>query len=135
MKIIRAFVLGTAFVLSITTSAATKPSRPIPIECGKTTGFQVESEIINQEITMLYVTFIGKKPSNKQAEKALRECLDVAVKKDATKDILPTAWFRKNPRANQYDDDQINPFGAWTYLSYTASTKKIEVKEIKLKGK
>ena len=135
MKIVRAFVLGTAFVLPLTAIAAMTAAPPTPLECGKTPGFQVEAELAKRDISVLYVTFIGKKPTNKQAEKALRECLDVVIKRDASSDILSTAWFRKRVTASKYGDDQINPFGSRTYLSYTAATEKIEVTKLKVGAK
>jgi len=135
MTIARAVVLGAALVLPLTATAAKTAAPSAPIECGKTPGFQVEAEITNRDISALYVTFIGKKPTNKQAEKALRECLDVVIKRDASRDILTTAWFRKRVAASKYGDDQIDPFGPRTYLSYTAATEKIEVTKLKVGAK
>ena len=125
MKPISPIVLGLIILFPLT---ATAKNPPVPIECGKTPGFQVEAEIEKTDITVVLVTFIGKKPSNEQAQKALRNCLDVAIKRDASKDILPTAWLRKKPGANKYDDEMLKPFGAGKYLSYKAATKKITVK-------
>ena len=130
MKIARQLVLGTALVLPLIAAAANL-APPVTIDCGKTPGFQVEAIIITRSITEIYVTYIGARPNKKPAEKSLRSCLDIAVQRDSTKDIVASVWFRKNQKASAYGDDQIYPFGSRTYLYYTAETQKIEVKKMK----
>ena len=130
MKIVRQLVLGTALVLPLIATAA-NTATPVPIECGKSPGFQVEAMMITRSITEIYVTYIGKRPTKTQSEKSLRDCLGIVVPRDSTKDIIPSVWFRKNAKASAYGDDQIYPFGSRTYLYYTAETQKIEVKKMK----
>ena len=130
MQIVRQLVLGTSFVLPLIATAANM-APPVPIDCGKAPGFQVEAMIVTRSITEIYVTYIGARPNKKQAEKSLRDCLGVAAQRDSTKDIIPSVWFRKNAKASAYGDDQIYPFGSRTYLYYTADTQKIEVKKMK----
>jgi len=130
MKIVRHLVLGTALVLPLI-ATATNTATPVPIDCGKAPGFPVEATIVTRSVTEIYITYIGTRPNKKQAEKSLRSCLDIAVQRDSTKDIIPSVWFRKNPKASAYGDDQIYPFGSRTYLYYAAETRKIEVKKMK----
>lgn len=135
MKFIKPAVLVFALLFSLAATAAKSNLPPTPLDCGKTPGFQVEAEAIDRDVTEVYVTFIGRKPTRNQAENALRECLAVAVKRDASRDILPTAWYRKRAAASKYGDDQIKPFGARKFLAYSASTRLSAVNELAKKGK
>lgn len=113
---------------------AAKPPT-IPLVCGKVPNVQSEAErqYLDKasgggDIYNVLVTYIGKKPTNKQLDAALRGCLAVAIKKDSSKDILATAWYRRKAGATPYDDDMLNPHGPGKYIVYSASSKKIEVR-------
>ena len=131
MKSVGAIVLGMACLFPLAAIGSKIGTPPTYLECGSIPGLQVEAELANRDFLVLYVTFIGKKPTNKQTEKALRECLAVAIKRDGSRDILSTPWFRKRAAATKYGDEQINPFGSRTYLSYTAATEKIDITKMK----
>jgi hypothetical protein len=125
-----------AVTLAVAASSPALAKKPPtnPLRCGKVPN--VESEAERQyldkasgggDIYSIFLTYIGKKPTNKQLDAALRDCLAVAIKIDGSKDILATAWYRPKRGANPYDDDQLNPYGAIQFISYTASTKTIGV--------
>lgn len=91
--------------------------------------------LLDQNIYNVQLTYVGKKPLSPEIDKALRNCLSVAARIDGTKDILATAWLRKNQADKPNDDDMLNPYGGMHYLSYRASDKSIAVRELRLKRK
>lgn len=106
----------------------------VGLECGAIKGFKSEVEMkptSNPRINTVDVTFIGKKPSNKQIDKALRACAATAVKRDASRDILISAWFRKRAGTPAKNDTPLHPHGSMKYLSYEASSKTVAVRKIK----
>lgn len=128
-----------AVALAISSSAFAKPPT-IPLNCGKIPEFKSEAERQYLDkasgggnIYNVNITYIGKRPSNKQLNTALRNCLDVAIKKDGSKDILATAWIRRNEGANPADDDELNPYGGMKYISYSASKKNVIVQDVNIK--
>jgi hypothetical protein len=60
------------------------------------------------DIYNVMVTFTGKKPASAKVESVLRECIAAAIKKDASKDILATAWLKRRVGASDDDDERIN---------------------------
>lgn len=126
--------LYTAIIFAMFTSAYAKPPS-IPLQCGKLNGaLTAERQFLSAasgggDIYNVMVTFAGKKPSNAKAEAALRECIAEAVKKDGSKDVLATAWFRGKLSASESDDEMLHPFGPIKFISYTASTKKVVIRE------
>mgnify|MGYP007008100956 FL=1 len=82
------------------------------------------------DIYNVQVTFITKHPDDKLTDKALRECIAKSLTLDGKKDILATAWFRPMAGTNPDDDEQIDPYGSLKYISYTASTKSVDVHNI-----
>lgn len=129
-------ISGVAVFLLVATSVQAKPPT-IPLDCGKASAAVAERQYLDAasgggNIYNVMVTFTGKKPANPKVEAALRECIAVAIKKDGSKDVLATAWFKQRAGASDNDDDQINPFGGMKYISYTAATKTVAVHELKL---
>lgn len=113
---------------------AAAASEAVRLECGAIKGFKSEAEMkptTNPRINTVDLTFIGKKPSNKQMDKALRACAATAIKRDATRDILVSAWFRKRAGAPAKNDTPLHPHGSMKYLSYEASSKTVAVRKIK----
>ena len=113
-------------------------SSGIALNCGKLSGFQTEVEmkkLPSQGIYTVDVTYIVKRPPDKDVERALRECLAVAAKRDGTMDILGSAWLRKRVGAHPNDDDKLDPHKGpgLKYISYHASSKTISVRELTLK--
>ena len=72
---------------------------------------------------------------DKEIDRVLRDCVSVAVKRDGTKDILGSPWFRKRAADNEDDDDLLHPYGGLRYLSYEAASESIGIRELKLKKK
>lgn len=108
------------------------------ITCASANGIKTEAEfkpVAKQGVNTLDVTFIGKRPTNKEADRVLRDCLAVAIKRDSSKDILASPWFRKRAKDNPADDILMHLYGGLRYLSYEISTKDIGVRELKLKKK
>jgi hypothetical protein len=118
--------------LFITNASATPEA--VRLECGAVKGFKSEVEMkptSNPRINTVDVTFIGKKPSNKQIDKALRACAATAIKRDASRDILVSAWSRKRASSPVKSDTPLHPHGSMKYLSYEASSKTVAVRKIK----
>jgi len=139
MKILLGII---AAVLAFNAMPAFAKPPTINLKCGKLLNYKVESERQDLskvsgagDIYNINVTFIAKKPNNKQIDKILRECLAEAIKLDNTKDILATAWYRPKQGANPNDDDNLSIYGNWKFISYTASTKSIAVHKLELKHK
>lgn len=127
------------FALSPFTAAQAKPPT-IPLECAKSIGAVAERQYLDAasgggNIYNVNVTFTGKKPSNAKAESALRECIAAATKKDASKDVLASAWLKTRPGASDNDDEMLHPFGAMKFISYTAATGKVAVRTLELTKK
>jgi hypothetical protein len=130
-------VLPTLCFACVTSVAAAKaPSHPL--QCGSAGSIKPLAEIQlvpDQNIFNVQLTYVAKKPPSQDIDKALRDCLAVAAKKDGTKDILATAWLRKRAGDKPNDDDMLNPYGGMKYISYKASDKSISVRELKLQKK
>lgn len=80
---------------------------------------------------VLYVTFIGKHPSNAAADKACRAYLAKVPDRFHSKDILVMPSFRPRKSADPYDDDQIYPYfehGTDKSLIFEAKTGKVTLK-------
>lgn len=125
-------VLCLMLALFITDASATPEA--VRLECGGIKGFKSEAEMkptSNPRINTVDLTFIGKKPSNKQIDKALRACAATAIKRDASRDILVSAWSRKRAGAPAKNDIPLHPHGSMKYLSYEASSKTVAVRKIK----
>ena len=117
---------------------ATAKAPTTPLQCRSAGGQTLTAEIQlipDQNIYNVQLTYVAKKPSNQDIDKALRNCLAVAAKDDSTKDILATAWLRKRAGNKPNDDDMLNPYGGMKYISYKASDKSIAVREFKLQNK
>jgi hypothetical protein len=126
-----------AVILAFSAMPALAKPPTINLQCGKLPSFESERKDLSKvsgagDIYNIDVTFIAKKPGNKQIDKILRECLAEAIKLDNSKDILATAWYRPKQGANPNDDEMIDPYGALKYISFTASTKSVAVHSITL---
>ena len=135
----KTIIVAAMLIFATATSAHAKPPT-IPLDCGRASAAVAERQFLDSasgggNIYNVMVTFTGKKPANAKIEAALRECIAVAVKKDGSKDVLATAWFKQRAGARDNDDDQINPFGGMKYISYTAATKTVAVHDLKLTKK
>jgi uncharacterized lipoprotein YddW (UPF0748 family) len=104
------------------------------LNCGRIQGYTVEAErqYLSAEsgggdIYNINVTFINKRPTDRVADKSLRDCLKEAIKLDDHKDILMNAWYRPVRGSNPNDDEMINPYGFLTNLIYSHSTKSISI--------
>jgi len=134
-------VIAVAAVLISATAASVQAKPPtIPLDCGKAKGASVQRQYLDAasgggNIYNVQVTFTGKKPAPAKVESVLRECIATAVAKDASKDVLATAWLKKRAGDRDTDDEQISPFSGSKYISYTATTKKVEVHDLVLKLK
>lgn len=129
-----------AILLSPCVHAAKPPT--IPLACGKVANIKSEAErqyldkaSDGGDIYTVFVTYVGKKPTNKQVDAALRDCLSVASKKDGSKDILATAWYRATVGGKPNDDDQIYPYDGLEFISYEAASKTIGIRKLSLKRK
>lgn len=131
---------AAAVFISVATAPVQAKPPTVPLECGKASAALAQRQYLDAasggaDIYNVIVTFTGKKPANAKVESVLRECIAAAVKKDASKDILATAWLKRRVGASDDDDQQINPFGGLKYISYTAATKTVAVHELKLTKK
>lgn len=124
--------------VSLLTLEALAAPGAVKLQCGAMAGFKSEAEmklVPSQNLNAVDLTFVGEKPPNKDIDRLLRECAVVAAKRDPSRDALVSAWFRKRPGDNWRDDDLLHPYGAMKFLSYTASSKSIAVRDIKLPKK
>jgi hypothetical protein len=131
-----------AILALVVSCAATAKPPTVELDCGRVTGFRTvaERQFLSAEsgggnIYNVNVTFTGKKPTNAQAEAALRDCLAKASKMDGSKDMLASAWLKPRIGAPDGEDDLLSPFGSMRYLGYKASTKKVSVEPIVLTRK
>jgi hypothetical protein len=126
-------LLATAFSLqAVAAPAATK------LQCGSIAGFKTEAEmnaVPSLGVNKVDLTFIGAKPANKAIDRSLRQCAAVAAKRDPSRDILVSAWFRKRAGNNAQNDALLYPHGSTSYLSYEASSRTIAVRKLKLQKK
>ena len=136
----KAFFLAI-LALAVTGAATAKPPT-VRLDCGKVAGLKTvaERQFLSAEsgggnIYNVNLTFTGKKPTNAQAEAALRDCLAKASKMDGSKDMLASAWLKPRVGASDGEDDLLSPFGNMRYLGYKASTKKVSVEPIVLTRK
>ena len=123
--------------MTVATVAGAK-QQALKISCAAAQGVKTEAEVEDvpsQKIYNVHVTFLGKKPTDKEIDRVLRDCLTVAAKRDTTKDILASPWFRKRPQGNKNDDELLRPYGSMKYLSFKADDKSIGVRELQLRKK
>lgn len=114
-------------------ATTTAEKTTVKLDCAKTIpeiNTDVDMGPGSGETYIVNVAFIGKRPTNKQADSALRKCLVEAIKRDGTKDISASPWFRANVGANPLDDALLHPYGEFHFLAYTASTKKTELRKL-----
>lgn len=121
----------------ISTPAASQPaSEPQSVSasgCAASSEYRTEVDLVmgkGDATNVLNVAFIGKKPPNPEIDRMLRACVGAAASVDPSRDILGTAWFRKNDGDDPLDDEKIDNYGVLSFLSYQASTKTIDVREI-----
>ena len=107
------------------------------LDCAKIPGYKTEAERQylstasgGGDIYNVDVTFITKRPDDKLIDKVLRECIGASLKLDNKKGILANAWFRPMVGMNSDDDEKLDPYGSLKYISYSASTKSVEVRSI-----
>lgn len=130
-----ALIFLMAFAL-IGTASAKQPAKKLT--CTTAQGIKTEAELSTasgQNTNIVNVAFVGRRPGAKEIDRILRDCVRAAAKIDGTKDILGTAWLRKKAGDDPLDDEIIDNYGVLSYLSYQASTKTIEVRQMKLKGR
>ena len=130
-------LLSLTLLCSMASPAAAKPGTT-PLSCASASGIKTEAEVAlvpSQNVYTVNVTFLTKRPSDKEVDRVLRNCVTVAVKRDGTKDILGSPWLRKRAGDNPNDDDLLHPYGGLRYLSYDATSKEIGIRELKLKKK
>lgn len=125
-------VASVVIAIAATSAHAKPPS--IPLDCGKASSATAERQYLDAasgggDIYSIMITFTGKKPAKAKVEAAMRDCLSVAIKKDASKDILATAWFRQQKGASENDDVMLNPFGGMNHIGYSAASKSVTVHE------
>ena len=133
-------IVATVFAFNISPTFAKPPT--INLKCGKLPNYKIESErqYLSKasgggDIYTINVTFISNKPHNKKIDRILRECLDEAIKLDATKDITATPWIRPKAGSNPNDDDMLNIYGSMKYIAYKALDKTVSVHAISLQKK
>ena len=127
----------TSLLLSVWCAAAVGASGT-KISCGTLAGVRSEAEmkaIPSQGINAVDLTFVAVKPPAKVVDKLLRECAAVAVRRDGSKDILVSGWYRKRATDNPNDDELLHPYSGLKFLSYEAASKTIAVRDLTLKRK
>jgi hypothetical protein len=77
------------------------------------------------------VIFMGVRPSRAQADRALRDCLNTAIKLDGSRDILTSLWHRDRERGSSSGDELLQPYGPLTNLVYKASSKTVVLQKLK----
>ena len=128
----------TSLLLFAWCAVAVGASPGTKISCGTQPGVMSEAEmkaIPSQGINAVDLTFVAIKPSATVVDKLLRECAAVAVRRDGSKDILISAWYRKRATDKPNDDEILHPYGGLKFLSYEAASKTIAVRDLTLKRK
>jgi hypothetical protein len=134
MKFPRLIFASLFFLSNI--AAAAQPTKPLT--CASAKGIKTEKEfksVKGQKTYVVNVTFVERQPTRREIDNILRDCVASATKIDSSRDILGTAWFRKDASGNPSDDEIINNYGVLKYLSYEASSKTIDVRQIRLISK
>ena len=139
-KNMKRLLLSVAVILAFNTMPAFAKLPTVKLKCGKLPNYKIEAEreYMSREagggdngLYNVFITFIAKKPENKQQmDKILRECVAEAIKMDGSKDISANAMYRKKQGDNPYEDDLINVYGPMEYLLYAASTKSISIHKL-----
>ena len=104
--------------------------------CAGSSEYRTEVDLVMGKggaTNILNVAFIGKQPPNPEIDRMLRACVAAAASVDPSRDILATAWLRKSAADDPHDDEKIDNYGVLSFLSYQASTKTIDVREISFK--
>ena len=76
------------------------------------------------------VTFVGVRPSNGQTDRALRDCLQTAIKLDGSRDILATPWYRNVEPSHSNEPELLQPYGSLRQLIYRASSKTVALRKV-----
>ena len=76
------------------------------------------------------VTFVGARPSNGQADRALRDCLQTAIKLDGSRDIFAAAWYRNGEPARSNGPELLQPYGPSMQVVYRASSKTVALRKV-----
>ena len=117
-----------------TPAASQPPSEPQSASgCAGSSEYRTEVDLAmgkGAATNILNVSFIGKQPPNPEIDHMLRACVGAAASVDPSHDILATAWFRKSAGDDPLEDEKIDNYGVLSFLSYQASTKTIDVREI-----
>ena len=127
-----------ALAVTVTSTGVSAAGSSVLLNCTSSRAKKAEAElkyVADQKIYTLNVAFIGRRPTKEMIDPLLRECLAEAMKRDSSKDILVTPWFRPRPQDNPNDDELLSPYGFLTNLVHEASTKKAILHKAELKRK
>jgi hypothetical protein len=100
--------------------------------CPMQDGLETEAFLLSAPKTPFYhlkVAFIGKEPTNKQIDRMLRGCLQEAVMRDNSKDIIVTAWHRSRRGASEDEDKMLYPYPGPVVLFWDKKTRSATVRE------
>lgn len=119
--------------IPVASQPSSEPQSASASGCVGSSEYRTEVDLVmgkKDATNVLNVAFVGKQPPNPEIDRILRACVSAAASVDPSRDILATAWFRKSDRDNPLDDEKIDNYGVLGFLSYQASTKTIDVREI-----
>jgi hypothetical protein len=132
------FIRSLARVLLITAAAlasqfaAAQNALSVRNTCPVQDGLETEAFLLSAPKTPYFhlkVAFIGKEPTNKQIDRMLRGCLQEAVMRDGSKDIIVTAWHRSRRGASEDEDRMLYPYPGPVVLFWDKKTRSASVRE------
>ena len=86
-----------AALLAALLAPALAAELPLSLHCARGAGEYPDAEIRRADGAgyVVHVTFVGYRPSRMRAEWSLRECLNTALKYDASRDMVALLWYRE----------------------------------------
>ena len=113
-------------------SAISAERPPVKLACAKNVPSFRDAEMLFDVAGAhsVIVTFVAKRPSTADIDRALRDCLAQAIRVDGSKDIVTAPLFRAREGANPDNDEDLRPYGILSNLVYIASNKSITVHKL-----
>ena len=123
----------TAVTVTVALSApALSDERTVKLYCARDVAGFLDSEMTLSPHGphFVRVTFVRVYPSNGQADRALRDCLQTAIKLDGSRDILAAAWYRNLEPGHSNEPELLRPYGSLMQLVYRASSKTVALRKV-----
>jgi hypothetical protein len=92
--------------------------------------YDVQMRFDFDDADLVTLTFVGKRPSEAEMDRATREGLSQAVKDEGSRDIRVSDRLRLREDFDPRDDQRLQPYGPARRLVYSASKRMISVRTV-----